>query len=116
MGVDGENLTADAPEHEEDLAILIRQYEPGAIAKLTIVRNKERRVVPVELARSPRSRREMKKYRSEDFEFTARDIGFDDRAEEQWPEDQKGVVVEDVEPGVVVGGVPARVLRRRQAP
>src|SRR5437762_1576701 len=51
------------------------------------------------LARSPRLRREMKKYRNDDFDFVARDIGFDDRAEEQWPEDQKGVLVEDVKSG-----------------
>jgi S1-C subfamily serine protease len=41
----------------------------------------------------------MKKYRNEDFEFTARDIGFDDKSEEQWSADQKGAVVDDVKSG-----------------
>ena len=99
VAVDDEKLTADAPEHEDDLATMIRQYEPGASIKLTIVRDKERRVVPVELARAPRLEREMKKYRNEDFEFVARDIAFSDRAEEQWPADQSGVLVEDVKSG-----------------
>src|SRR5439155_50548 len=68
VAVDDEKLTADAAEHEDDLATMIRQYEPGASIKLTVVRDKERRVVPVELARAPRLEREMKKYRNEDFE------------------------------------------------
>ena len=33
VSVDDEKLTADAPEHEEDLAILMRQYDPGANVK-----------------------------------------------------------------------------------
>ena len=53
----------------------------------------------VELARSPRLQREMKKYRNEDFEFTARDVSFFDAAEEQWNSDQRGALVEDVKPG-----------------
>lgn len=99
VAVDDEKLTADAPEHEEDLATLIRQYDPGATVRLAIIRNKERQVFPVELARSPHLRREMKKYRNENFEFVARDIGFDDRADEQWPAGQTGAVVEDVKSG-----------------
>ncbi|HMJ64985.1 MAG TPA: PDZ domain-containing protein, partial [Candidatus Binatia bacterium] len=99
VAVDDERLTANAPEHEEDLATLIRQYDPGTTVKLAIVRNKERRPVSVELERSPRLRREMKKYRNEDFEFVARDIAFHDRAEEQWAPDQTGVLVEDVKSG-----------------
>jgi serine protease Do len=99
VAVDDERLTADAPEHEEDLATLVRQYDPGTTVKLTIIRDKERRTLPVELERSPRLRREMKKYRNEDFEFVARDIAFHDRAEEQWPADQTGVLVEDVKSG-----------------
>jgi len=99
VAVDDEKLTADAPEHEEDLATLIRQYDPGSTVKLTIVRDKQRRVIPVELVRAPHLRREMKKYRNDDFEFVARDIGFDDRAEEQWPDDQTGALVDDVKSG-----------------
>jgi serine protease Do len=99
VAVDEERLTANAPEHEEDLATLIRQYDPGTTVKLTIVRNKERQPVSVALERSPRLRREMKKYRNEDFEFVARDIAFHDRAEEQWTPDQTGVLVEDVKSG-----------------
>ena len=41
----------------------------------------------------------MKKYRYEDFEFTAREVSFFDRVEEQWSSDQRGVLVEDVQSG-----------------
>jgi serine protease Do len=99
VAVDDEKLTADAPEHEEYLSTLIRQYDPGATIKLAVLRNKERRVISVELERAPRLRREMKKYRNEDFEFAARDIAFHDRAEEEWSPDQTGVLVEDVKSG-----------------
>ena len=99
VAVDDEKLTADAPEHEEDLEALIRQYDPGATVKLGIVRGKQRQSVNVTLARSPQLRREMKKYRNDDFEFLARDIAFHDRAEEQWPADQAGVLIEDVKSG-----------------
>ncbi len=99
VAVDDEKLTADAPEHEDDLAALLRQYDPGTKVKLGIVRGQERPTATVELVRAPPLRREMKKYRNDDFEFLARGIAFHDRAEEQWPADQTGVLVEEVKSG-----------------
>jgi S1-C subfamily serine protease len=97
--VDHEKLTASGPEHEDELASLIRQYDTGATVQLSILRDHERLTVPVELGRSPKLKREMKKYRNEDFEFTARDIAFFDVAEEQWQPGQRGALVEEVKPG-----------------
>jgi S1-C subfamily serine protease len=97
--VDDEKLTASGPEHEEEFATLIRQYDIGAKVNLTLLRDKSELKVPVELARSPKLRREMKKYRNEDFEFTARNLSFFDSAEEQWKSDQQGVLIEEVKPG-----------------
>ena len=99
ISLDGEKLTASVPEHEEELATLIRQYDVGKTVELTILRDKVEKKVPVELARSPRVQREMKKYRNDDFEFTARDVCFFDAADEQWRSDQRGALVEDVKPG-----------------
>jgi serine protease Do len=99
VAVDGEKLTASAPEHEEELSALIRQYDIGTKVELSVIRGKEKLKVPVELERSPKLQREMKKYRSNDFEFTARDISFFDRAEEQWSPDQTGALVEEVKSG-----------------
>jgi S1-C subfamily serine protease len=41
----------------------------------------------------------MKKYRNDDFEFTARNVSFFDAAEEQWDKRQQGALIEEVKPG-----------------
>ncbi len=99
LAVDNEKMRASGPEHEEELATLIRQYDIGTKVELKILRGQTESKVSVELVRSPRLRREMKKYRNDDFEFTVRDIAFFDTAEEQWRADQKGALVEEVKSG-----------------
>lgn len=99
VAVDEEKLTASAPEHDEELSGLIRQYEPGAVVKITVVRQGQSSTVPVELERSPRLPREMKKYRSEDFEFAARDLAFTDRNDARLKNGESGVLVEEVKSG-----------------
>ncbi len=99
IALDGEKLTASGPEHADELATLIRQYDVGKTIELTLLRDQVQSKVAVELARSPRVQREMKKYRNDDFEFTARDVSFFDAADEQWRSDQRGALVEDVRPG-----------------
>ncbi len=97
--LDGEKLTASASEHEDELASLIRQYDIGKTVELTVVRDQQTLKVNVELARSPRLMREMRKYRNNEFEFTARDVSFFDAADEQWNNGQKGALVEEVKSG-----------------
>jgi len=97
--VDDEKLTATGSEHEDELSVLIRQYDVGRTVELTVQRGQARLKVPVELERSPRLQREMKKYRNDDFEFTARNVSFFDTAEQQWDRRQRGALVEDVKPG-----------------
>ena len=67
--------------------------------ELGVLRGKESLKVQVELMRSPRLEREMKKYRNLDFDFTARDVCFFDTADEEWSADQKGALVEEVKSG-----------------
>ncbi len=99
VAVDGEKLTASAAEHEDELSTLVRQYDIGKTVELTILRDKAEKKISVELVRSPRLQREMKKYRNEDFEFTVRDVSFFDAADEQWSKNQNGALVEEVKPG-----------------
>jgi len=99
VALDREKLSAAGPEHEDELSILIRQYEVGKKVELTVLRDKVELTIPVELVRSPRLKRELKKYRNDDFEFTTRDISFFDAAEEQWGGDQRGALVEEVKSG-----------------
>lgn len=99
IALDGEKLTASGGEHEDELSSLIRQYDVGKTVELTVLRDKTKLTVPVELVRSPRVQREMKTYRNDDFEFTARNVSFFDRAEEQWSNDRSGALVTEVKPG-----------------
>jgi len=99
LALDGEKLTASGPEHEDELESLIRQYDVGKTVELSVLRDKKEIKISVELARSPRLRREMKKYRNDDFEFTARNVSFFDTAEKQWDKDQQGALIEEVKPG-----------------
>jgi serine protease Do len=99
LALDGEKLTASGPEHQDELETLIRQYDVGKTVELLVLRDKKEMKVSVALVRSPRLRREMKKYRNDDFEFTARNVSFFDSAEEQWDENQQGALIEEVKPG-----------------
>lgn len=99
LAVDGEPLTATSAEHADELGALIRQYEVGSTVTLTLLRGTQTLKTQVELVASPRLPQEMKTYRNEAFEFTARDISFFDRAQEQWPEDQTGARVTEVRRG-----------------
>ncbi len=97
--VDGAKLSASDSEYEDELSSLIRQYDIGKTVELAVLRDKGELKIPVELARSPRLQREMKKYRNDDFEFTARDVSFFDTVEEQWDSSQRGALVENVKGG-----------------
>jgi serine protease Do len=99
IAVDDTRLSASDSEYEDELSSLIRQYDIGKTVELTVLRDKAELKIPVELARSPRLQREMQKYRSDDFEFTARDVSFFDAVEEQWDASQRGALVENVKGG-----------------
>jgi len=99
VAVDSDKLTASGPEHEDELTSLIREYEVGKTVELSVLRNLKPMKVPVALERSPRLRREMKKYRNDDFEFTAHNVSFFDAVDEQWDADQQGALIEEVKPG-----------------
>ncbi|MGO8701005.1 MAG: PDZ domain-containing protein [Limisphaerales bacterium] len=99
LALDGEKLTASGPENEDDLESLIRQYDVSKTVDLSILRGTNESKVSVELMRSPRLRREMKKYRNDDFEFTARNVSFFDTAEALWNKGQEGALIEEVKPG-----------------
>lgn len=99
VALDGEKLTASAQEHYEELPTLIRNYRAGTEAELTVLRDGEQLLLPVELMRSPKLNREMRKYRDESFEFTVREITYFDKADEGWKDDQHGVLVDDVKGG-----------------
>jgi serine protease Do len=99
LALDGDTIAASQPGDEEVLNTMVRQYKIGATATLSVQRNTEKLSLPVELVRAPKLEREMKKYRDEDFEFTARDTTFFDKEQEQWSQEQPGALVTEVKEG-----------------
>jgi serine protease Do len=99
IAVDGEKLTASAPEHYEELPTLIRTYRAGSLAEFTLLRGEDRLKLEVKLPREPKPMREMQKYREDHFEFTARDVSFEDRTKAQLDGDVGGALVVEVKSG-----------------
>ena len=71
--IDGEKLTASAPEHYEELPTLIRNYRAGSEVELSVLRAGQELKIAVELVRAPKLDREMRKYRDEVFEYTVKE-------------------------------------------
>lgn len=98
LAVDDEKLTASAPEQQDELSELIRQYKIGTQAVLKVLRDGVEMPITADLSTAPELEREMKRYQDAAFEFSVREVSFFDRAREKWPQDQAGVIVDDVKP------------------
>ncbi len=99
IAVDGEQIEASTASDIGVLPVMLRKYDSGSKVTLTILRDRKELQLPVELGSSPATKDEMKKYTDEHFEFTARDIAFEDRVDQRWDLEQKGVLVENVSEG-----------------
>ncbi|MBI4823329.1 MAG: PDZ domain-containing protein [Nitrospirae bacterium] len=99
VGLDREPIHASSPEDSEIFNAMIRRYRIGSIVELTLLRGKEKLILPVELEKSPLTKDEMKKYTDKNFEFTVRDITFFDLTPEGMEETQSGIIVENVSEG-----------------
>ena len=99
LAIDGDRIPVSMPGDEETFTSMIRQYPIGAQPVFTIVRDGQALTQAVELARSPRTEREMKRFKEVNFEFTARDVSFFDKESEGWPEIMPGAVVVEVTRG-----------------
>jgi serine protease Do len=97
--IDEDPVNASQPSDADLFATMIRQYKIGSTVKLTVLREGKEQVVPVTLDTSPRLPREMKKYEDENFEFRVRDVTSFDRTDRNWPDSDRGVLVEAVREG-----------------
>jgi len=95
---DDEPIPAQNPEDIEVLPAMVRKRQIGQKVSLDIVRDGEPTRIEIELEENPKPLRQLKEYKDEYFEFTAREVGFADRKEEKI-EDAPGLVVAAVEPG-----------------
>lgn len=99
LKLDGEVIPADQMGDEEVLPSQIRQYDIGSEVVLGVIRDGKPMDVKITLDASPKPARDYPKYEDENFEFTARDITFSDRAEGSVGKDANGVYVESIAEG-----------------
>lgn len=99
IGLDGEDLDVSYYDTAAVFPALLRKYEIGSEIDLTVMRQKERMHVTVELEESPKLPQEMKKYIDNDLDVTVRDIAVIDRINEVWDNEQSGVVIDAVQEG-----------------
>jgi serine protease Do len=99
LALDGEPIEAWEPEDHEVFSSMIRQYKIGSKAEFKVLRQNKEMAVTVKFVRSPRLAREMKRFKDNNFEFTARNLTYLDRVRERWSNVTKGVIVTDVKQG-----------------
>ncbi len=96
LKLDGEIINASRPEDADVLAEAIRQMSIGAEISLDVKRNKESLIIKVPLERSPVASSELQEYQCETLEFSARDVGKEDRLRDKSDESEKGVLITGV--------------------
>jgi serine protease Do len=98
LKLDGEVINASQPEEVEIFPAMVRQYPVGTKVKLDVVRDGKPLVVEIALEASPPSTRAMVEYRDPQFDFSARDLAFQDRMQELIDE-KTGALITRVESG-----------------
>jgi S1-C subfamily serine protease len=114
VSLDGERISASQPGDEEVFTSRIRQYRVDDKPALGVIRDNQPLTLAVELQRTPRLEREMKKFQEVNYEFTVRDLSFFDRVRQELPEDLPGALVMEVKEGgwAALGGlVPDDVIQ-----
>jgi len=99
LRLDGDEIAASQPEDIEVFPSMVRQYAVGAKVKLDVVRDGKAKNVEMTLAASPQSTRELAEYRDPHFEFTARDLTFQDRVQQKLGGAVQGALIAGVENG-----------------
>lgn len=94
--LDGQVISANTPSDQELFANLIRQYKPDAEAEIEGMRGKEPIKFKVTLGATPKPASELAEFKDEAFEFTARDMSFNDRVGDRMKADQSGVKISTV--------------------
>jgi serine protease Do len=99
VALNGEPLEAFRTQDARDLERRIERMDIGSEAKLTILRNGERREVSVKLEPNPAAAETVQSIRQNELDFAVRNITPLDRMRNRWREDQQGVLVTDVPNG-----------------
>jgi len=99
LKLDGDPIQASQPEDVEIFPAMVRQYPVGAKVRLEGVRGGKALFAEVELPASPRSTRELVEYNDRQFDFSARDLTFQDRVQQALDQGQDGALITGVESG-----------------
>ncbi len=99
IALNDEPLEAFRTQDARDLERRIERMDIDSKAKLTILRNGERREISVKLEPSPASAEAARSIRQNELDFAVRDITALDRMRNRWREDQQGVLVTEVPNG-----------------
>jgi serine protease Do len=99
LAIDGEEIPASQPGDEEVFTNRIRQFRVGDQPEFTLRRGEQDLKLTVELERSPKLEREMKKIQENNFEFSARDLSFFDRVRDDLPAETTGALITEVKDG-----------------
>jgi serine protease Do len=107
LRLDGAPVPVTQEEHVGTFIADIGGRPVGSKLQLDVVRDGKRIDTAVELAAAPKSRLDAETYESDDFDFTVRELVFNDFRAFDLPAEFKGVLVSKVEPGgwAGVGGL-----------
>jgi serine protease Do len=97
--VDDQPVEASEAQHESILETMLRAYRIKTEPVLTVIRDGNETKIPVLLSERPKPERELKVYENVILEFKARDLSYDDKIEMNYDQNEKGVIVTEVEPG-----------------
>ncbi|MGH7145662.1 MAG: trypsin-like peptidase domain-containing protein [Planctomycetota bacterium] len=99
LTVDHQRVEASQPEDRDVFPAMIRQYKIGSSAELGVLREGHPLKLTVHFVDRPAGAGELTVYANKRYNFKARDLVLEDRVENQWPLDQGGALVTDVQPG-----------------
>jgi serine protease Do len=97
LKLDGDAIEASRPEDSEVLSTLIRQRRIGDEATFDVMREGKAMQIKIALEAPATQGSELKHYEDVDFEFSVRDMTYEERLDEQTPESQGGVLIDMVQ-------------------
>jgi len=97
--LDGTAIEAAQPEDREVFDTMVRQYDIGATAQLSVLRDGKAQKLTLTLEAPPQEEDNAKTFEDKTFEFAARDMTFGDRNSRQLEDTQTGVLIDKAESG-----------------
>ncbi len=98
LKIDNEAVEVRQVEESDKFVRMVRKRSIDQEVKLTVYRDKKEQEIPVVLEDPPTPVSELKVYKNDDLEFSARDMSEMDRSDKKIDKAVKGVLVSRVEP------------------